>query len=536
MAKKKSAKATEPSATPVETPDAAPTPAPDQSGYVPKINDAIRIPIQKIKPAPVNVNALSEDAFGMLVSEIRANGFDEPLQVLKKGEEYIIIGGHHRWKACSILGYTEIPCVVYDYDDKKAMEQLVRRNMIRGKLDHEKFGDMLASYLKGESDFDWKKMADTFAVREQDIYKAARTNEDLAEYIETTKTPDALPAVPTDEEPFHVSEVGDLFTLGTHKLIVGDSTKEEVLAKLMGEERANLFVTDPPYGVNYTGKARPKSKSQGKKKEYAGGKDWGEVYDESEQSIGNYWDFLKASFSACAKFLLPRTAWYVWHAHQNAGAVMDAFTFAGIKTHQQIIWEKPSSLLSFSFFPWQHEPCLEGWGEHDETPPANAEEVLHYMELHEQSIFGWPTGEKPPHKIDKSRFLTTIWRCDFDGKAHIRKSITPFQKPVSLFEIPMLHHTEPGMICLEPFSGSGSQIIAGQRTGRRVYACELNPFFADLSILRFMRYCPEAAITCSREGVVEKLKKFLEQSVKIEAEKSGKDPVTVEAESEDQSQ
>lgn len=521
MAKKKSAKAKEPSTTPAATATAEPE-------YVPKINDAVRIPINKILPAPVNVNALSEQAFGMLVSEIRTNGFDEPLQVIRKGEDYTIVGGHHRWQACKILGYTEIPCVVYDYDDKKAMEQLVRRNMIRGKLDHEKFGDMLAAYLKGESDFDWKQMADTFAVREQDIYKAARSNEELAEYIETTKTPDALPAVPTDEEPFHVSEKGDLFTLGKHRIICGDSTKEEVLTKLMGEDRANLFVTDPPYGVNYTGKGRPKSKSQDKKKEYAGGKDWSEVYDESEQAIGNYWDFLKASFSACAKFLLPRTAWYIWHAHQNAGAVMDAFTFAGVRAHQQLIWEKPSSLLSFSYFPWQHEPCIEGWAEGEAAPPSNAEEVLHYFDQHEQSIFGWPQGEKPPHKIDKSRFLTTIWRCDFDGKAHIRKSITPFQKPVSLFEIPMLHHTEPGTICLEPFSGSGSQIIAGQRTGRRVFAAELNPYFVDLSILRFMKYAPNETLTCDRPGVIESLRKFLEKSDKVEADKIGKDPVTSE--------
>lgn len=519
MAKKKSAKAIEPSATTT----AATATAPDPNVYVPKINDAVRIPIQKVKPAPVNVNSLNDDSFGMLVEEIRTNGFDEPLQVLKKGEEYIIIGGHHRWRACTLLGYTEIPCVVYDYDDKKAMEQLVRRNMIRGKLDHEKFGDMLASYLKGESDFDWKKMADTFAVREQDIYKAARSNEELAEYIESAKAPDALPSISTAQEPFHVSEVGDLFVMGSHRLIVGDSTKEEVLQKLMGEERANLFCTEPPPDPNAGKKKKSKKTEEDHDEEV-----WTEAYGESPQAIGNYWDFLKASFSACAKFLLPRSAWYVWHQYQSVGAVMDAFTFASIRPHQQIVWEKPSALLSFSYFPWSHSSAIFGWGEHDEAPSAHTEEVLHYLDSHDQAMFGWPDGEKPT-KIDKTRFLTTIWRCDFDGKAHIRKSITPHQKPVSLFEIPMLHHTEPGTICLEPFSGSGSQIIAGQRTSRRVFACELNPFYADLSVLRFMKYAPEVQVTCSREGVVEKLKKFLEQSEKIEAEKAGKDPVTTEA-------
>lgn len=532
MAKKKPAKNQEaPAATPAATkiqvtPDPANAATLGSTGYIPKINDAVRIPIGKILPAPVNVNALSEDSFGMLVEEIRSNGFDEPLQVLKKGDEYIIIGGHHRWKACKLLGYSEIPCVVYDYDDKKAMEQLVRRNMIRGKLDHEKFGDMLASYLKGESDFDWKKMADTFAVREQDIYKAARSNDELAEYIETTRTPDALPDVPTDQEPFHVSEVGDLFVMGGHRLIVGDSTKEEVLSKLMGEERASLLCTEPPPDPNL-GKKKGKAKAT-EDDDDSGEKDWEDSYKDSPQAVSNYWDFLKASFSLCAKFILPRTAWYVWHAHQSVGAVMDAFTFASVKAHQQIIWEKPSALLSFSFFPWSHSSATFGWGEHDAPPPAHTEEVLHYLDTHDQAVFGWPDGEKPA-KVDKSRFLTTVWRCDFDGKAHIRKSITPHQKPVSLFEIPMLHHLDTGMICLEPFSGSGSQIIAGQRTGRRVFACELNPFYADLSILRFMKYAPEAKVTCSRPGVVEKLQKFLEQSEKIAAEKIGKDPVTKES-------
>lgn len=457
-----------------------------QNGYVPKINEAVLVPVDQIEPNPWNPNVMSETDLGRLTRAIRDNGFDEPLQTVRRDGKLVIVGGYHRYLAAKILGFRELPCVVYDWDDRKAMEECVRRNLVRGHLDHDKFAELLASYLKDEKTFDWAKLSEAFACREQDLLKAARSNDDLRAFAEASKSPDSLPdvEVKNEERPSTITKRGDLWELGPHRLMCGDSTNPDDMAKLMGEDRACLLATDPPYGVKYTGKNRPKSE-KGKKKIYEGGKNWEAVYDES--NIENYEGFLKAVFLNCSRFLLPRTAWYVWHSHTNRAAVESALAAVNVKVHQEIIWVKPSPVLNYSFFPSSHEPAVVAFKE-DEPPPAKPEQVSLYIEEHEKAAFGWKKGEKPPHRIDKSRYLTTVWEADFDGKAHLRKSVHPTQKPVVLFEIPMLHHTERGAICLEPFSGSGTQIIAAERTGRVVRAMEISPFFCDLAIRRWQEY------------------------------------------------
>jgi DNA modification methylase len=362
------------------------------------------------------------------------------------------------------------------------MEECVRRNLVRGNLDHQKFSALLASYLKDEKTFDWKKLTEAFACREQDLFRAVRANDDLRVFVEASKSPDSLPDVKEEEESSIVTKRGDLWELGPHRLYCGDATNPDDVAKLMGEDRAALFAIDPPYGVGYTGKNRPASE---KGKAYAGGKDWRAVYDESK--IANYLEFLKAAFQNAAKYLLPRTAWYVWHSHTNRSAVEDALAVVGVKVHQEIIWVKPSVVLNYSFFPYRHEPAVFAFKE-GETPEMKPDQVSLYVEEHQKAAFGWKKGEKPPHRIDKNKFLTTVWEADFDGKSRLTKTVHPTQKPVILFEIPMLHHTEPGSICLDLFLGSGTSIIAAERTNRVVRAMEISPFFCDLAIRRWAEY------------------------------------------------
>lgn len=140
---------------------------------VPEIRVPVLVPIGNLFPHPGNPNTMSDVELSQLVRGIKEKGFDEPLQVVKREGKYQIVGGHHRWKAATLLGYKELPCVVYDWNDRKAMEEMVSRNLIRGNLDHEKFGGLLASYLKGEKDFKWEDIVNAFAVQEQDVFKAA---------------------------------------------------------------------------------------------------------------------------------------------------------------------------------------------------------------------------------------------------------------------------------------------------------------------------------------------------------------------------
>ncbi len=472
------------------TPKGLETPTP------PKINEVVNIPIDKLTVGEYpNPNVMNEQDLGRLTRMIRDNGFDEPLQVVQKNGKFVIVGGHHRFAACKLLGFVEIPSVVYPWDDHKAMEELVRRNLVRGRMNHEKFGELLGEYMQG-GEFDWQKLTEAFACREQDVFKAVKSNDALREIAESMKSPDSLPEA---EPKVHISQKGDVWQLGQHRIVVGDATKTEDLDKLMGDDRAALLVTDPPYGVEYTGKVRPKSQSQNKKKEYTSGKDWSK--DSAEQKgEGSHEDFLKEVFRNVNRVLLPRTAWYCWHAHTQRAAVVNALLTVGVKVHQEIIWVKPSPVLNYSFFPQQHEPAAYGYKEGEE-PQTKPEEVVHYLEAHDMSVFGWRKGEKPPHRIDKSKWLTTVWQADFDGKSHIRKSVHPSQKPVALWEIPPLHHLNENDILLDPFLGSGTALIAAERVGRRCFGMDVNPFFVDLAIRRWQDYSKQQAVNLTRKDV-----------------------------------
>ena len=121
---------------------------------------------------------------------------------------------------------------------------------------------------------------------------------------------------------------------------------------------------------------------------------------------------------------------------------------------------KPTALHGFSFWPYRHEPCL----------------------------MGWRKGHKPPHDGDNSHAFTTVWEVDWEGKARVVGNEHPTQKPVELFARPMRKHTQPGDICFEPFAGSGSQIIAAEKTGRRCYALEIEPVFVDVCRRRWAEF------------------------------------------------
>ena len=148
---------------------------------------------------------------------------------------------------------------------------------------------------------------------------------------------------------------------------------------------------------------------------------------------------------------------YVWHASQRQIEVEKAMRDCGILVHQQILWVKNKPVLTHSFYMWQHEPCL----------------------------FGWIRGNKPRTKTKGMEFQTTVWQV---ANSEIGSADHPTSKPVTLFRIPIEAHTIRGDVCYEPFSGSGTQIIAAEMTGRRCYAMEISPVFTDVSVLRWQTF------------------------------------------------
>ena len=217
----------------------------------------------------------------------------------------------------------------------------------------------------------------------------------------------------------------------------------EAVRRLMNGERAILFATDPPYLVDYDGSNHPTRN-----------KDWspsyGVTWDDSSQGAELYDGFICAAIDEA---IAEDAAWYCWHASRRQAMLEACWEKAGAFVHQQIIWVKDRGVLTRSHYLWKHEPCFMGWIK-GKRPPKVAEETL-------PSTWALPSfakDDRPDH---------------------------PTPKPLDAFGIPMRQHVARGGLCYEPFSGSGSQIMAGEANGRRVFAMEISPAYVDVAIERW---------------------------------------------------
>jgi DNA modification methylase len=243
------------------------------------------------------------------------------------------------------------------------------------------------------------------------------------------------------------TERRQIWEVGQHRLMCGDSANGSDVAALMGGKIAKLCATDPPYLVSYDAKNHPsKDFSDGKNK------DWKGRYADKQKSepLGPFYEaFLRQALSVCE----DDAAIYVWHASQRQIEVEKAMRNCGILVHQQIIWVKNKPVLTHSFYMWQHEPCF----------------------------FGWKQGNKP--KRNPGNFPTTVWQINVPILPGV-ESRHPTEKPLELFATPILLHTQPGELCYEPFSGSGTHLCAAENTGRRCFAMEIEPAFVAVALER----------------------------------------------------
>jgi DNA modification methylase len=248
----------------------------------------------------------------------------------------------------------------------------------------------------------------------------------------------------------------------------------EDVRRLMNGQRAILFATDPPYLVGYDGTNHPGTRPKTNT-------DWSETYgatwDEADdaRNCDLYDRFIKAAVEVAID---PNAAWYCWHASRRQRMVEDAWEKNGAFVHQQIIWSKPNRpILTRSWYLWAHEPCF----------------------------FGWIKGNKPPR--ESPDYERSVW--EIEGINNDERPDHPTPKPLECFAVPMRQHTKRNDLCYEPFSGSGTQLVAGDQLGRRVYGLEISPAYCDVIVRRWLALAPGRQVICNGEDVT---KRFTEES------------------------
>ena len=364
-----------------------------------------------------------------VAASLRRFGWQQPIVARRSGE---VIAGNTRLKAAQQLGMARVPVWWFDGSDLDATAFAIADNRTHEFAEwNERELAQLLEQLRQEDSLEGVG----FTTDDLDALVEQLRQQELADRELLDEGPDAPPEIAT-------ARLGDIWCLGEHRLLCGDSTRIADVRRVMDGVKAALVATDPPYLVDYTGE-RPNDS----------GKDWTATYREIE--IEDADGFFRAVFTNVLAVLEPKGAIYCWHAHKRCGDIQRIWRELGILDHQQIIWVKPSPVFGRVYWHFRHEPCAMGWRQ----------------------------GDKPEH--DGVHDHDSVWEVDWDGKGRVIGNEHPTEKPVELFVRPIKKHTSPGDIVFEPFSGSGSQLIAAERTARRCRTIEISPPFVDVAIRRW---------------------------------------------------
>ena len=404
-----------------------------------------QVPIGDLRPDPANPRRISDQELETLTRSIHEFGLIDP--IIARREDKTVIGGHQRLLAARRLGYKTVPVVFADLSLEQARLLNVALNKISGSFDQELLARLL-SELKDVPDIDLSLSG----FEDDELKKILKSLEarDKRERLETFDLDAAMEQVKSQP----ISKTGDLWIMGDSRLLNGDSTNPDDVARLFNSRKASLLATDPPYLVDYSGGNHPAS--QGNKGSPTRDKHWDEYVD-PETSVEFYRKFLALGL----QYLKPNSAIYQWHAHRRQMIVEQAWTACNLLVHQQIIWAKARGVLTHSHYLWSHEPCFYGWVE------------------------GQPPSKKPPSD------QRTVWQLDQQGSS---MNIHPTQKPIELFMRPIEYHTDIGDICYEPFLGSGTQLIAAEKLSRCCFAMEKEPSFVDVAVMRWEAFSGQKAV------------------------------------------
>ena len=386
-----------------------------------------QVKLDALIPYARNSRTHSDAQVAQIAASIKEFGFTNPVLIDETGS---IIAGHGRVMAARKLAIADVPSIRLTHlteAQKKAYVIADNKLALNAGWDDE----MLAVELTDLKDMGFDLDLTGFSTDEIEALLAPTGTEGLTDE-------DAVPEVP--EAP--VTVLGDVWLLGKHRVMCGDSTSIDAVGRLMGGGGADMLLTDPPYNVEYTGKTKDALKIK-------------------NDSMGDddFRQFLRDAFVSADSVMKSGSVFYIWHADSEGYNFRGATHDAGWKVRQCLIWKKQTLVMGRQDYHWKHEPCLYGW------------------------------KEGAGHLWAADRKQTTI--LEFDKPS--RNGEHPTMKPVGLFEYQMLNNTKGGDIVLDLFGGSGTTIIAAEKNGRYGYLMELDPKYCDVIVQRWQEFTGQTA-------------------------------------------
>lgn len=379
----------------------------------------INIKLSDLKPYERNPRN-NKEAVDYVANSIREFGFKNPIIVDKNN---VIVAGHTRYLACKKLGIKEVPCVIAD---DLTDEQIKAFRLADNKVSEIATWDLdlLDEELNDLLNFDMSDFG--FDVGLEELEEAQEDEFDI----------DELP-----EEP--KAKLGDIYQLGNHRLMCGDSTDEKDVNKLVGEATIDLLITDPPYNVDYTGKTEDALKIEN---------------DKMENDA--FHEFLVNAFTNAYNVIKGGGCFYCWYASKEVVNFHTSLEESGFTVKQELIWNKNSMVMGRQDYQWKHEPCLYGWKETD------------------------------PHVWYGDRKQTTV----IDWNRPTKSDLHPTMKPIGLFDYQIRNSTKQGENVLDLFGGSGTTIMACEQNDRHAYVMEYDPKYVDVIISRWEQFTGKKAI------------------------------------------
>lgn len=372
--------------------------------------------INELKPYEKNPRK-NDEAVKYVAESIKQFGFKVPIVIDK---DHVIVAGHTRWKAAKKLGISDVPCIIADdLSDEQIKAFRLADNKVAEKAEWDM--DLLSFELDDLIDFDMSVFGFDDVIEEEEP-------EVLEDDFEAE-----LP-----EEPY--VQQGDLYLLGDHRLLCGDSTKIDDVEKLMGGELADLLITDPPYNVNYEGSA-------------------GKIENDNMENE-EFYQFLYDFYVCASTVMKPGASFYIWHADVEGLNFRLALRDAGFQIRQTLIWNKNAITLGRQDYQWKHEPCLYGWKD--------------------GAAHSWYGDRKQSTVIDMHK--------------PSKSELHPTMKPVELFDYQIKNSSKKGDCVLDLFGGSGTTAIACEQNGRKAFLMEYDPRYAQTIIERWEQFTGKKAV------------------------------------------